>query len=96
MDTRSKLSAHDGTPFSDPSLYRSIAGALQYLTLTPHIANAVQQLCFFMHAPMFSRYQLIKLSTSLSQGHIALWPADLPFDNTRFGCYSDADWAGLS
>jgi hypothetical protein len=51
---------------------------------------------FSNFAFLSSHYQLIKLSTSLSQGHIALWPADLPFDNTRFGCYSDADWAGLS
>jgi hypothetical protein len=39
VDSRSKASAHDGTPFADPALYRSLAGALQYLTLTrPNIA----------------------------------------------------------
>nr|GEX76496.1 ribonuclease H-like domain-containing protein [Tanacetum cinerariifolium] len=44
VDTDSKLSA-DGDPVSDPTLYRSLAGALQYLTFTqPDISYAVQQL----------------------------------------------------
>ncbi|GKA17867.1 ribonuclease H-like domain-containing protein [Tanacetum coccineum] len=34
VDTDSKLSA-DGAPISDSTLYRSLAGALQYLTFTP-------------------------------------------------------------
>ena len=37
-----KLSALDGPPIADPSEYRSIAGALQYLTLTrPDLAFAI-------------------------------------------------------
>jgi len=31
VDCRSKLSASEGPPVADPSEYRSIAGALQYL-----------------------------------------------------------------
>jgi hypothetical protein len=34
VDTCAKLSASDGPPISDPSDYRSIVSALQYLTLT--------------------------------------------------------------
>jgi hypothetical protein len=42
-DSRAKISARDGVPYSDPSFYRSIASALQYLTHTrPDIAYAVQ------------------------------------------------------
>uniref|UniRef100_A0A803NEG0 Uncharacterized protein n=1 Tax=Chenopodium quinoa TaxID=63459 RepID=A0A803NEG0_CHEQI len=49
VDSRSKLSADVGNPISDPTLYRSLAGALQYLTFTrPEIAYAVQQVCLFM------------------------------------------------
>ncbi|GJX58965.1 ribonuclease H-like domain-containing protein [Tanacetum coccineum] len=43
VDTDTKLAA-DGDPVSDPTLYRSLAGALQYLTFTrPDISYAVQQ-----------------------------------------------------
>ena len=43
IDTSSKLSSTDGAPLSNPTHYRSLAGALQYLTLTrPDISYAVQ------------------------------------------------------
>ncbi|KAJ0455459.1 putative RNA-directed DNA polymerase [Helianthus annuus] len=43
VDTSSKLSATDGTLLPDGTLYRSLAGALQYLTFTrPDISYAVQ------------------------------------------------------
>jgi hypothetical protein len=52
IDTRAKLSATDGSPAPDASLYRSIIGALQYLTLTrPELQYAVQQVCLHMHVP---------------------------------------------
>lgn len=42
VDTKSKLSATSGEKFDDPTLYRSLAGALQYLTFTrPDISYAV-------------------------------------------------------
>jgi hypothetical protein len=41
-----------GAPVSDPTAYRSLAGALQYLTFTrPDIAYVVQQVCLHMHDP---------------------------------------------
>ncbi|GKA47799.1 ribonuclease H-like domain-containing protein [Tanacetum coccineum] len=43
VDTESKL-GDSGTPVADPTLYRSLAGSLQYLTFTrPDITYAVQQ-----------------------------------------------------
>ncbi|WVZ52387.1 hypothetical protein U9M48_003451 [Paspalum notatum var. saurae] len=61
VDTRAKLSATDGAPVADPSEYRSLAGALQYLTLTrPDLAYAVQQVCLFMHDPREPHLALIK------------------------------------
>ena len=44
VDTKSKLGAHCGPLISDPTLYRSLAGALQYITFTrPDISYDVQQ-----------------------------------------------------
>ncbi|GKB36241.1 ribonuclease H-like domain-containing protein [Tanacetum coccineum] len=49
VDTESKLGS-DGDPISDPTLYRSFAGGLQYLTFThPDISYAVHQVCLHMH-----------------------------------------------
>ena len=43
VDTKSKLSATHDAPYEDPTKYRSLASALQYLTFTrPDISYAVQ------------------------------------------------------
>jgi hypothetical protein len=52
VDTQAKLSEATGDPVADPTGYRSLAGALQYLTFTrPDISYAVQQVCLHMHDP---------------------------------------------
>jgi len=51
VDCNPKLSA-DGVPVQDATDFRSLAGALQYLTFTrPDFAYAVQQVCLYMHDP---------------------------------------------
>ncbi|XP_021305478.1 uncharacterized protein LOC110431103 [Sorghum bicolor] len=52
VDTQGKLSETEGTPVTDPTTYRSLVGALQYLTFTQsNITYAVQQICLHMHDP---------------------------------------------
>lgn len=95
VDTKSKLSAHDGDPLPNPTHYRSLAGALQYLTLTrPDISYAVQQACLFMHAPRSSHFQLPKCILSYLKGtsHYGLW--FYKSSSAELVAYSDADWAG--
>lgn len=50
-----------GTPFSDVTLYRSLVGALQYLTITrPDLSYAVNQVSQFLHAPMVDHFNAVK------------------------------------
>ena len=52
VDLKAKLSDKEGKAVDNPTEYRSMAGALQYLTFTrPDISYAVQQICLFMHDP---------------------------------------------
>nr|GEU65274.1 ribonuclease H-like domain-containing protein [Tanacetum cinerariifolium] len=51
IDTEKKLGL-ERSPVTNPTLYRSLAGSLQYLTFTrPNLSYAVQQLCLYMHDP---------------------------------------------
>jgi hypothetical protein len=94
VDTHAKLSA-DGVKVADPTHYRSIVGALQYLTSTrPDIAYAVQQVCLYMHDPREPHIGAMKRILRYLQGTLDLGlhlhrttPADLIV-------YTDADWAG--
>nr|GEV66360.1 hypothetical protein [Tanacetum cinerariifolium] len=62
IDTESKLGA-DGDLISDPTLYRSLASSLQYLTFTrPDISYAIQLVCLYTHdhrGPHFSALKRI-------------------------------------
>lgn len=54
LSTIEKLSAYNGSILgvNDATKYRSIVGALQYLTLTrPDISFAVNKVCQFLHSP---------------------------------------------
>nr|GEX01680.1 ribonuclease H-like domain-containing protein [Tanacetum cinerariifolium] len=60
VDIESKLGAN-GDPVSDLTLYRSLAGSLQYLIFTrPNISYAVQQVCLYMHDPRESYLSALK------------------------------------
>ncbi|GJS23803.1 ribonuclease H-like domain-containing protein [Tanacetum coccineum] len=56
IDTEKKLGP-EGSPITDPTLYHSLAGSLQYLTFTrPDLSYAVQQLCCLPTRRSTSRY----------------------------------------
>ncbi|XP_074267321.1 uncharacterized protein LOC141590649 [Silene latifolia] len=95
VDTKSKLSAASGSPVADPTLYRSLAGALQYLTFTrPDISYAVQQICLFMHDPRETHYSALKRIIRYLRGtsHYGLHLTSTSV--TSLTAYSDADWGG--
>ncbi|KAK1670754.1 hypothetical protein QYE76_058913 [Lolium multiflorum] len=95
VDTQAKLSASDGDLLPDGTEYRSLAGALQYLTLTrPDISYAVQQICLHMHAPRMSHLALVKRVLRYVRGTMDFGLHLLASSSTSLTAYSDADWAG--
>ncbi|GJV70961.1 ribonuclease H-like domain-containing protein [Tanacetum coccineum] len=94
VDTDSKLSA-DGAPISDSTLYRSLAGALQYLTFTrPDISYAVQQVCLFMHDPREPHLSALKRILRYVRGTLSYGLQLYSSTTSSLVAYSDADWAG--
>jgi hypothetical protein len=95
IDTKPKVSSSTGVEVPDASFYRSIAGALQYLTLTrPDIVYAVGQICFHMHSPRDVHWNLVKRLLRYikgTSGHGLVLHAS---STTDIAAYSDADWAG--
>ncbi|XP_021717923.1 uncharacterized protein LOC110685704 [Chenopodium quinoa] len=95
VDTQSKLSAESRPKFHDPTLYRSLAGALQYLTFTrPDIAYAVQEVCLFMHDPREAHYDALKRILRYIQGTIGHGLHLYPSPPMNLITYTDADWGG--
>jgi hypothetical protein len=79
---------------SDPLSYRSLVGALQYLTFTrPDLSFAVNSLCQHMHQPTTTHMVAAKrvlryIRGTLSHG-ILFQPGPL-----RLTAFTDSDWAG--
>nr|XP_020180178.1 uncharacterized mitochondrial protein AtMg00810-like [Aegilops tauschii subsp. strangulata] len=95
IDTKAKVSALEGSPASDAPFYRSIVGALQYLTLTrPDLQYAVQWVCLHMHAPRDSHWTLVKRILRYIRGTMALGLTLTASTSLEMVAYSDADWAG--
>ena len=87
-----------GTDFvEEPLLYRSIVGALQYVTLTtPDIAYSVNKAYQFMASPLHSHWSMVKrilryLSGTAKMGLLTS-PAT-PDQPLSLRAYNDSDWA---
>ncbi|CAH9141036.1 unnamed protein product [Cuscuta epithymum] len=96
LATRTKLSLTDGDLLADPSEYRSMVGALKYLTMTrPDITFAVHLVSQFMHAPRTPHLLAVKRIFRYLQGSISHGLLLRPSTSTpTIQAYSDADWAG--
>ncbi|XP_019105792.2 uncharacterized mitochondrial protein AtMg00810-like [Beta vulgaris subsp. vulgaris] len=95
VDTKAKLGANYGPPVRDPTLYSSLAGALQYLTFTrPDIAYLVQQVCLFMHDPREPHFQALKRILRYIEGTIDHGLHLYLSASTCLITYTDADWGG--
>ncbi|XP_048611513.1 uncharacterized mitochondrial protein AtMg00810-like [Brassica napus] len=89
-----KVTGHDQL-FSEPTYFRSLAGKLQYLTLTrPDIQFAVNYVCQKMHAPTVADFSNLKRIIRYLKG---TYRYGLNINaKTGFLLYgfSDSDWAG--
>lgn len=82
MTSSTQLSAYNGVPFSDPHLYKSVVGALQYGMYTrPDIALSVNKVCQYMHAPLDSYWKAVKRILRYLGGIIT----------ARLGLFKDSD-----
>jgi hypothetical protein len=95
VDTNLKVATADGVPVTDTLDFRSLAGALQWLTFTrPDIAYAVQQVCLHMHDPREPHLAALKRILRYIRGTLALGLLLRPSTGTDLVVYIDADWAG--
>ncbi|GJW33156.1 ribonuclease H-like domain-containing protein [Tanacetum coccineum] len=94
IDTEKKLGP-EGSPVTDPTLYRSLAGSLQYLTfIRPDLSYAVQQLCLYMHDPREPYLNDMKCVLRYLRGTTDLELQLFRSTTLQLIAYSGADWAG--
>ena len=91
------LSFSDGEPLPDPSLYRSIVGASQYVTITrPDISFFVNKSYQFMAHPTSTHWLFVKRILRYLEGTsthgLLLHSSSL----LALQGYTDADWASCS
>lgn len=95
VDLKSKLSIHEGKPLDNPTFYRQLAGALQYLTLTrPDIAYAVHQVCLYMHNPREPHLHALKRIIRYIKGTLTHGIQMVRGQIDSLTADTDADWAG--
>jgi hypothetical protein len=95
VDTQAKLSAILGDLVADPTAYRSLTGALQYLTFTrPDLTYAVQQICLHMHDPRESHLVALKRLLRYVRGTVDCGLVLHRSPSAELVVYTDVDWAG--
>jgi len=82
-------------PVEDPSLYRRLVGALQYLIFTrPDITYVVQQICLFMHDPREEHMHALKCILRYIQSTMDFGCHLCPFSTSTLISYTDVNWGG--
>ncbi|GKD84670.1 ribonuclease H-like domain-containing protein [Tanacetum coccineum] len=94
INTEKKLGP-EGSPDTDPTLYQSLFGLLQYLTFTRlDLSYAVQQLCLYMHDPREPHLNAMKHVLCYLRGTTNLGLQLFWSTTSQLIAYSDTDWAG--
>ncbi|KAK4275258.1 hypothetical protein QN277_018373 [Acacia crassicarpa] len=92
MAANVKLFANDSKLFSDPKMYRSIVGSLQYLCYTrPDIAFTVNKLSQFLHEPTIKQWECVKRLLRDLNGTSCHGLLIKPVQEFSIQTYSDSD-----
>jgi len=97
LSTSEKLSIESGNKLGteDSSRYRSMVGALQYLTLTrPDLSFAVNKVCQFLHAPTTVHWSAVKRILRYVCGTLNYGLKIKRSKSMMVSAFSDADWVG--
>jgi len=92
-----KLRLTDGATLGaeDATHYRSVVGALQYLTLTrPDISFSVNKVCQYLHAPTTTHWSAVKRIPRYVSGTRNFGLKIKRSQSMIISAFSDADWAG--
>lgn len=93
VDSKSKLSASSGPPIMDPTLYRRLTGALQYITFTRlDISYAVKQVSLFMHDPREHHLHALRHIIRYIKGTISHSLHLTLYSSNDLISYTYADW----
>lgn len=93
MVSGTKLSATDGDPFEEVTQYRSVVGALQYLTISrPDIAYSVNKVCQFMQAPLHTHWRAVKRILRYLNGTLDLGITFNVSTQLTLHGFCEADW----
>jgi hypothetical protein len=95
VDTHAKVFANSGPPVADLTHFRSLVGALQYLTFTrPDITYAVQQIFLHMHDPRKPHLTTMKHTLRYLRGTLDYGLHLRCSTSSELIVYTDVYWAG--
>ena len=95
LSTSVSLKLNDGSAAVNPTEYRKVIRALQYLSLTrPDISFAANKLSQFMHCPSTIHWTATKRLLRYLKNTIFHGISIQKNVNPLLTCYSDMDWAG--
>jgi hypothetical protein len=97
MTAADKLLPNDGNLLGpkDATQYRSVVGALHYLTLTrPDLSLAVNRVCQFLHSPSTTHWEWVKRILRYVKGTLNYGLKFIKSSSLIHSKFLDADWAG--
>lgn len=81
-----------GDTFDDPTLYRSLVGAMQYLTIShPNLSYTVNHVSQFLQSPTISHFLAVKMILRYVKGTINVGLTFSKSSDYSILGYSDAD-----